>query len=225
MPACAPCNTELNRRFEEPAKPVVRRLKKLNWAGGATSEEWRALGLWLAKNLLMLGNPRARWEHPRIDQGAVRFYDEPPGLTWLTNGAPVPEGLSLWVFNSSLDPGDVMHRVPIPRVVRYSAAGNAHFHLLMQAEEGICVTLVSHPGWRILHPLVEAGVAWELLRDTPPDADLSALPRLGYKAVRWASFDSTLREGVAMGDNLPPLRSTNEIIAPEIADVLDSFGI
>ncbi len=215
IPACESCNAELNRRFEVPAKPIIKRLAAKGWAGPATAEEWHIVGLWFAKILLLLGNPRARYEHPHVNEKAIRFEAGEPDISWLINQSPPPEGLSLWVFNASRNLDDRLFRVAVPRAVRTADGGTVPFHFMMVTLEGLSVTLLSHAGWPVEHPLVERGQAWELLH-TPPSGDLSLLPRLSYQAVFWRAFTATLAEGAQLGGDLPPLRASEALVPPEI---------
>jgi hypothetical protein len=45
------------------------------------------------------------------------------------------------------------------------------------------VTVISHPGMTIVHPLVERGEAWELIRNAPEAGDLAQLPEYGHRRV------------------------------------------
>jgi hypothetical protein len=221
IPACGACNTELDRRFEKPAKDAIRRQVNARWRGSEKREDWRAIGLWWVKILLLLGNPLARHEHPRIDQIAVRFDSGQPDYAWMINGGSPPKGLSLWVFNGTLMDETQQYRVPVPRAVISADGSRTDFHFMMLGTEGLCVTLLSHPGWPVEHPLVQKGHAWELLHSPPEGGDLSSLPMLGCKTVAWTTFLPTLAEGVTLGGELPPLRHTDDWPAtPEVMDLL-----
>jgi hypothetical protein len=49
----------------------------------------------------------------------------------------------------------------------------------------MCVTVVSHLGITIRHPMVEAGHAWELLHAPPEQGDLGDLEPLSAKHVTY----------------------------------------
>jgi hypothetical protein len=224
LPACTTCNGEMDRRFEKPAMPVIRRLKAAGWSGPATADEWGNVGRWFAKILLLLGNPQARYEHPAISDEVVRFGLGTPDISWLTNGEPPPEGLSLWVFRASAEPAAPTYRMSVPRLVRVPDGDPVTFHFLQVSMDGLSVTLLSHPGWTVQHPLVERGHAWELLRDPPEGGDLTLLPKLSRTVVQWRASDWTLTPGARLGQGLPPLYATDAFMAPELAGVVAEFG-
>ncbi|MFC7489427.1 MULTISPECIES: hypothetical protein [unclassified Knoellia] len=223
LPACEPCNNELDRRFEKPAKDAIKRLVATHWSGIESQATWQAVGLWWAKVLLLLGHPLARHEHPRLDEVAVRYESEPPDYRWMVDGSPVPEGLSLWVFNGTIEEVSPAYSVPVPRWVREPDGVTTDFHFMMLGTEGLCVTLISHPGWAIEHPLVVRNEAWELLHAPPESGDLSTMPRLGSKAVGWPTFAGALKDGYRLGGDLPPLGTTEHWPAsPEVLSVMAS---
>jgi hypothetical protein len=223
IPACASCNSELDKRFEKPAQDVVRRLVGARWSGSEGREEWRAVGMWLTKVLLLLGSPNARHEQERIDEVAVRFDSSEPDYTWMIDGSPPPADLSLWVFNGTFDDATTRYKVPVPRSVVGADGNRTVFRFMMLGTEGLCATLLAHPGWPVRHPLVEEGQAWELLHDPPESGELSCLSRLGCKTVAWTTFVPTLIDGVHLGGGLPPLRHTDDWpAAPEVMELLES---
>ncbi|MGK5681654.1 hypothetical protein [Actinoplanes sp. URMC 104] len=224
IPACEPCNTELNRRFEDPAKPIIRRLMgPAGWTGEATAEEWKIVGLWFAKVLLLLGHPEARYSHPTISKHAVKFDVGTPDLSWLIDSSPPPTGLSLWVFKGSTIRGKPEYVVPTPRSVRTPDGDAVDFHYLLWASSGMCVTLLSHSGWPIEHPLVEQGHAWELLHGAQ-GGDLSALQEHSFSAITWTTFDATLKEGFSLDGTLPPLRAVSGFpVDAEVLNVVSAY--
>jgi hypothetical protein len=136
---------------------------------------------------------------------------------------PPPADLSLWVFHGTLADDTTRYRVPVPSTVIGADGSRTDFHFMMLGTEGLCVTLLSHPGWPIEHPLVQVGHAWELLHDPPDRGDLSSLPRLGWKTVAWTSFLPTLAAGVALDGTLPPLRHTDDWPAtPDVMELLEA---
>lgn len=222
LPACEPCNNELDRRFEKPAKDAVKRLVSSRWAGTEDQDTWRSVGLWWAKVLLLVGHPMARHEHPRVDEIAIRYESEPPDYRWMVDGSPVPAGLSLWVFNGTNKEVRPACSVPVPRWVTEPDGSTTDFHFMMLGTEGLCVTLLSHPGWPIQHPLVVRGEAWELLHDPPTSGDLSSQPRLASKTLGWPTFAGTLKDGIFLGSGLPPLAATDSW--PASPEVLSAFS-
>jgi hypothetical protein len=85
---------------------------------------------------------------------------------------PPPADLSLWVFNGTLANDTTRYRVLVPGTVISADGSRTDFHFMMLGTEGLCVTLLSHPGWPVEHPLVQVGHAWELLHDPPDRGDL-----------------------------------------------------
>lgn len=222
---CSRCNQTLNQRFEVPAKPVLRRLTGGRWTGPAAEAEWQAVGLWFAKVLLLLGHPLARHEHPAIDRAAIRF--EGPGhpdYSWLVDGSEPPQGLSLWVHNCNMDDTTTSDRVPLPREVNTPGGNPTFFEVMTMATRGLCVTMVWHPGWPIIHPLEARGEAWELLRGSPPDGDLSTLPPISAKSIAWMPFSGTLTGGLALDGNLPPLMKSEHWLPPDIMALFDEIS-
>ncbi|MGW9345985.1 hypothetical protein ACWGR3_31065, partial [Streptomyces albidoflavus] len=117
LPACERCNSILNTRFEEPAKPVVRRLAPNQWTGFADASEWAAIGRWFAKILSFATHPRAHYQHPEINKHHIRGEWDTKHFSWLIDGSHPPTDLSLWVFRADLTKGTPMHRVWVPRSV------------------------------------------------------------------------------------------------------------
>ncbi len=221
LPVCEGCNGSLDLFVEKPAKDVIRDLVTNRWAGSVERSEWQALGVWFAKVLLLLGHPRSRHEHPAIDRVAVRFDGRPPDYTWLVDGSAPPKELSLWVHNCDMDDETTKYRVPLPNVV-ISEGQEVNFEVMVLGMEGLCVTMVWHPGWQIVHPLESQGLAWELLHSPPTRGDLSSLSRMGAKSVAWTPFRPTLKEGFVLDWTLPPLAATESWpAAPEVLGILE----
>lgn len=185
LPVCRDCNQELNNRFEKPARPIVEALATNGWAGTFDETEWRAVGLWWAKVLLMLGHPKARLADSRLNDIAVRFDNAPPHYTWMINGDPPPSYLSLWVFRGAIIDADPEFMMVLPNDVAMADGTIALCHEMSLVTEGLCVTVVSHPGISIGHPLAERQDAWELLHSPPKRGDLSNFSVLSGKTVAW----------------------------------------
>lgn len=225
---CQTCNNELDRRFEKPAQGLVDTLVKAGFAGALTQEQWGAVGLWWAKLLLLLGLPESRYATPRINDKIVARFDaaDQLDLRWLTDGSPVPDGLSLYAYRVDLDDTSIHHTVPIPSVVTDATGNRTYFHFLHFATQGVGFSLVSHPGWPVEHPLVTSGSAWELLHSPPPsDSDLSLLPVFGPRAIWWPTFGAVLKPEFALDNTLPPLRATGGVIDPDprVLEVLEGY--
>jgi len=87
--------------------------------------------------------------------------------------------------------------------------------------EGICLTLVYHPGWAVEHPLVIDGAAWELLHRAPK-GNLADLPLLPFNAIVWRRPNTVvLADGLRLDGTLPPLGAiTGSPIPATLIDVI-----
>ena len=225
---CKTCNNELDRRFEKPAQGLVDTVVKAGFAGALTREQWGTVGLWWAKLLLLLGLPESRYATSRINDKIVARFDaaDQLDLRWLTDGSPVPDGLSLYAHRVDLADSSTVYAVPFPSVVTDARGNHTYFHVLDLATQGVGFSLVSHPGWPVDHPLVSVGSAWELLHSPPPSgSDLSLLPAFGPRAISWQTFGAVLKPGFALDDTLPPLRATRGLIDPDprVLDILEGY--
>lgn len=198
LPVCTDCNRKLNNRFEKPAKPIIEALATNGWSGSFDETEWQTVGLWWAKVLLMLGHPKARVADNRLNDIAVRFDNAPPDYTWMINGNPPPSYLSLWVFRGAIIETDPEFMMILPNDVAMTDGTNALCHELSLVTEGLCATVVSHPGISIDHPLVQRQDSWELLHNPPKRGDLSNFATLAGKAVAWVQ-GGTVPEGHRVG--------------------------
>jgi hypothetical protein len=183
LPVCEECNGKLARRFEEPAIDAVTRLATNDWRGALTADEWRAVGMWWAKIGLMLGHPAARYEHRRLNELAIRFNGSTPEYGWMVDGSPAPVDLSVFVHHSSMEAGETEAVLGVPQHIGLADGRVRVSHLFQIVTPDIAVAVVSHPGMTVVHPLVERGDAWELLRGAPQNADLASLPLLGHRTV------------------------------------------
>ncbi|MCR2799487.1 hypothetical protein QNO21_10150 [Microbacterium sp. zg-Y818] len=214
VPACADCNANLNTRFEQPAKEVVRRLAPNTWTGAAKANEWAAVGMWFAKILLLATHPLALHQHPEINKHRIIGDWETEDFAWLIGGTPPPPGLSLWAFRADREKGAPAARVFLPKVVQLDDGSTTRFPMTMITLEGICLTLVSHPGWDIEHPLVAGGAAWELLHSAHK-GDLADLPLLPFNAVTWRRPNTVvLADGLRLDGTLPPLGAITDSPVP-----------
>lgn len=212
LPTCRPCNAELDRRFEKPARDPLRRLFAARGNIRLSHDEAKAVGLWLTKTLLLTAHPAVRYGDASIDPHAMRWDLEecPPQrfFSWLVTGDEPPEGVSLWLHRTdekAEDPGATEHVMPLPTV---TADGEVtDFVCFHTSFHGIHVSLVVHPGWPIVHPLEEDGRALRLLPASGAK-DLSALPVLDRRTVRWLRCRVSLRDGSLGSGDLPPLTAS-----------------
>lgn len=91
---------------------------------------------------------------------------------------------------------------------------------------GLHVTLVIHPGWRIIHPLEAAGTAIRLWPMPPAEADIARLPVLSRRIIRWVRCRVTLNAGVLGTTALLPLRHSDELfgVLPEVLPFVQAWG-
>ncbi|WIY05574.1 hypothetical protein QRX60_17615 [Amycolatopsis mongoliensis] len=198
LPVCRTCNGELNKRFEMPAREVVKELATNGWSGEFNQAEWHSVGMWWAKVLLMLGHPKARLGDRRLNDIAIRFDNPPHDYRWMVDGSSPPVDLSLWVFRGAIEDSESEFTMVLPDSVAMRSGSTALCHELSLVTEGLCVTVVSHPGVSIDHPLVNRQDAWELLHNPPQRGDLSKLRSLPGKAVSWMRGEK-VPEGHSVG--------------------------
>lgn len=191
LPACDVCNPTLNRRFEEPAKPIIRRVFDAEAMLELSAEEAYVLAEWFVKTWLLLAHPAARHGEPRMIQKSWNLdlvIDDLYG--WMTDGSPPPDSVSMWLMRQDLtDANDgelVTLQTPLPSI---SADGRLiKFQSIWLGLDVLEATLVYHPHWPIDLPLeVEGRVArlWPRYKNEP--LDLAALPPVHSREMSWLS--------------------------------------
>lgn len=143
----------------------------------------------VSKVLLMLGHFDARIGDGLLNKYARMPFEGPmPDYERMVDGTGPPADLSVFVFNAVLSAGpeEPVFRLALPAAVLHEDGTTRHCHTLSLATPGLCVTVVSHPGATVDHPLVRRGEAWELLRSPPDGGDLSGLPAFSHKHVAFA---------------------------------------
>lgn len=183
LPVCEDCNGKLAQRFEDPAIAPVKQLSINRWLGSHSADEWHAVGMWWAKIGLMLGHADARYDHRKLNESAIRFNNAPPEYKWMVDGTSAPADLSVFVHRSSMDAGQTEAVLGVPEYVAEGNGGVRVSHVFQIVTPDIAVAVVSHPGMTVVHPLVERGEAWELLRGSPSTGDLASLPMFGHRRV------------------------------------------
>ncbi|GCD88771.1 hypothetical protein [Nocardioides sp. LS1] len=183
LPVCIPCNNKLGARFEDPAVAAIKQLAANRWAGSHSATEWRAVGMWWAKIGLMLGHTAASYNHRDLNDQMIRFEGRPPDYSWMVDGSPPPNHLSVFVHHTSMQAGETEAVLGVPEHVQRFDGSVSVSHVFQIATPDLAVAVVSHPGMTIVHPLVERGEAWELLRDPPLLGDLASLPQFGHRRV------------------------------------------
>ena len=126
-------------------------------------------GLRLAKIFLLVTHPLAMHQHPEINKHRIIADWETENFSWHIDSTPPPSDLSLWAFHAEQERrGPRPYASCFPRWFNSTtAAPHTPFPMTMITLEGICLTLVYHPGWAIDHHLVAKGAAWELLHSAP----------------------------------------------------------
>lgn len=214
---CEPCNTELNRSIEEPAKPIIRRL--LPWSSthawpAISADESAALARWFLKIGLLAGHPQAVHDSPHVqrDEDYPRFDRiEVAWQDWMRTGSAPPDDFSVYVAKRSVmgeQPWEgETQRIFLPtrvvvgdRELRYAARSFG--------VRGLDVTIVRHPRWPILHPLEESGRVARLW-PKPAPVDFDKLPEVhprefsftvgfGPRIMTEAEFEAARREPLSV---------------------------
>lgn len=224
LPACRECNAKLDTRVEKAAKAPVRALLVHGWTGELEAENWAAIGIWFAKILLFATHKSAQYQHPEINKNRIPGDWSTEDFAWLINGDPPPADLSLWVFRAKQVKGVPEAKALFPRSVKTSAGELTVFKMSTITLDGISVTLAYHPGWKVDHPLVESGDAWELLHSASA-GDLSDLPLLPMNAIQWSRPWLELADGVSLDSSLPHLGAIEDSPIPAaLMDVIRAGG-
>lgn len=187
VPMCATCNNRLNTNLEEKAKPVVRRFtlgpESAPWPY-LSAEECGALARWFLKVCLLSKHPDAQEDAPQLDENPVvqrlSFMDV-QWLDWMRVGTNPPDSFSVYANRESTDPQTPVAEEALMIFIPHVTVGTMDLHLQTWSIDlfGLLVTVVWHPGWPILHPLVATGRAFTLWPAPEPRdfADLPELPR------------------------------------------------
>jgi hypothetical protein len=206
LPMCVAHNAELARRFEGPAKPIVRHIFRTEGRMPVSSPDAAVLGLWLLKTWLLLAHPSARYsdgiEPLRWDGADLSLWN------WMAVGEEPPQGFSLWVSRRADSEGDAEH----PRVIRLPTIVLADREIVFRVKEAgirwLNAALVFHSGWEISYP---PETEHRALRLWPPgaaagDADLSKLPAvLAHDTVWRAGPRLYFARGKYERGHLPPI--------------------
>lgn len=185
VPMCGACNRRLSRSTEMPAKGVIRQIMPRTdthtWPT-ITATEAEALARWFLKVGLLNSHPEAVHDSPQVQKdGAFRRHDqdEPAWLEWMRAGTAPPEGFSVFLTRQrtsgqqSWDGERLQLELPSVSV----GATNLHYHTWVAGIRGLAATVVWHPQWPILHPLVEVGRAVKLWPD-PLTVNFATLPEV-----------------------------------------------
>jgi hypothetical protein len=199
VPMCEPCNALLNTRFEEPAKPVVRRLLSFDvnhtWPT-LSAAEVQALALWLLKVGLLSAHPAAVHDIPQVNNDpAYPRLDPflPKWIEWMRTGSPPPHGFSVFAtrraVGSDIELDRQRRQVELPRII--VDGEDLRFVQRSFGFRGLNVTIVWHPGWEIEHAQVDEGRAVRLW-PRPTETDFAALPEVNPQEFQFV--DASLAE-------------------------------
>ena len=182
LPVCDECNAELNRRFEVPAKPIVRE-GLLVGRLALDADESAALALWLLKTWMCMGHPDIQHSEPGVDLPSWAL-DGVDLYGWMGDGSAPPDGLHAWVTRLDSRESEPERTIPVMlplggRVLRAA--------WLFMAAGLLEVTVVYSPHGYVSHPLEAEDRAiriWLL----PPGTELSTgrLPYSVRDEVAWA---------------------------------------
>ncbi len=209
LPVCPDphCNKILNDRFENPAKPVIRRVMATEGSVVLGATDVAALGLWLVKTWLLLAHPALRHAEPAIAPETWNLSRKSEDLyRWMIDGEQPPEGLTLWVSRRSavVDVAVETRHIWLPTVV--ADGKTIAFEVWCSSLRFLDVTLAYHPGWPIDYPLERERRAVRLW-PAPDSADLADLPPVDTRDTAWIDGSEIgFAPGIFPNHNpLPPL--------------------
>lgn len=185
VPMCEECNGRLSRSVEVPAKTVIRKIMPRSgshtWPE-ITAVEAGVLARWFLKVGLLNTHPEAVHDSPQVQKDRVfrrHNQDEPEWLEWMRAEVAPPGGFSVFLTRQSVSGGQpwngARHFLELPNVS--VGERDLHYQTWVAGIRGIAVTIVWHPHWPILHPLVEEGRAAKLWPDPSP-VNLGLLPEV-----------------------------------------------
>ena len=182
LPCCMSCNGELDRRFEKPAKPVIRRILGSSEVE-LTAEEANTAAEWFIKTALFLSHHRVR----HTDPGSRPYVwsPAPPAdlYRWTITGETPPSSLSLWIGRQPDQPHPRKVAMQLPRV---HADGQEHvFQVAQHGLRFLSVTLLYHPGWPVEHPHERTAEAIRLWPPRDAGQPMTLHCREPTSDVRW----------------------------------------
>lgn len=185
LPMCEACNRKLNDRFEQTAKPVVRRVFDTNGGIVLSPRDATAFSLWFLKTMLLLAHPQA--VHSQLGGPMLPWADDTDGdiYAWLVAGRAPPDHLSMWVTRrgSGSIPVQDATRLPLPRVHSDGQMYRTqHKHVGLEPFD---FHLLHHPRWPLDHPLMRSGSALQLHPMLPGGLQLASLPPADDSSVRF----------------------------------------
>jgi hypothetical protein len=211
VPMCRPHNDILKRLVEDPAYPVMRRISGSDWEAWPklTPDEARALGRWFLKVGLLLAHPDAEHDNPHVMRDAdldvcVDDY-RPEWVSWMAAGDDPTDDFSVYISRRAVvdpqidrvDPPGASGltwetEVVLPEKL-WIGSREVTFMWRTVGVRDLLATLVWHPGWPIVHPLVGSGRAAVIWPRPAAPVDLSALLPVGAQEFRFIPDGAVLR--------------------------------
>lgn len=222
VPMCESCNTILNKRFEEPAKPVVRQLipfaEEHIWPK-LSAVEVAGLALWLFKVGLLSAHPDAVHDLPQVNNDSSRPRLDPilpEWISWMRTGLLPPDGFSLFVTRRAARKDIELDRprrqVQLPRII--VDGEDLRFMRRSFGFRGVNVMIVWHPGWEIENAQVDEGRALRLW-PRPAETDFAAVPEVNPREFQFVDAAiaeiSTTRAGFEELASTPLSHKTNAL--------------
>ncbi|MCT2587560.1 hypothetical protein [Actinophytocola gossypii] len=176
-PCCEPCNRELNRRFEQHPKPIIRKVIDTLGMVVLTPEEAGLFGLWWLKTMLLLSHEETVDSAVGVSPERWDLRQVPDDLySWMVTGESPPGGLSVWFARRSDTAVPAISDPPVMFLPIVIADGRETRFMMKRACLKFCeVTLVYHPGWPIEHPLEATSETVRIWPTSEEGLDLSAL--------------------------------------------------
>ncbi len=185
LPVCRACNSELDQRFEKPAKPLIRRI--FNAGPPLDPSEVEIVGRWFVKTWLLLAHPQVRASDPGHELTPWQPFQQNL-YGWMVSGSEPPAGLSAWatkIDRKAAQATETCH-LALPTVV--ADGSTIEFRVRRFGLAWLDVSLVYHPLWAIDHPLEAQGQA---VRLWPPHhtsgLDVGRLPLVRDREMAWLS--------------------------------------
>jgi hypothetical protein len=216
---CPRCNSELDRRFEKKAKPLI--LSMLMEEAAVGPEEAEIVGLWFVKTWVLLAHPELQISDPGITPESWGPFEHHLD-DWIGTGAPPPRGMSAWLtrLDRTVEAAST-RRIAVPTVI---ADGNTFRFRSFQFGLGkLDVSVLYHPDWVIEHPLEAESRAARIWPPSGDDRGLDwrRLPLVPLRDVAWLKGPTLyFHPGVYGKVTLPPLSPSIDFLTDLGPDVI-----